>query len=164
VLSADHGESFGEHRSRSHGTTLYDEVLRVPLLIGGPGVRPGSIDDLVSLVDLAPTMLDLFDVEAPGHFMGQSLKPYILGERPVLTRPIVAEARDLIAFVSPKGLKVILDVKTERTELYDLETDPFELDNIADDDARLRDPLSYLYAFRDAHRLRRKGYQVPTIR
>jgi hypothetical protein len=164
IVSADHGESFGEHGSASHGTTLYDEALRVPLLVHAPGVESRTIDDLVSLIDLGPTILDLFGVNTPGHFMGQSLKPFLFGETPILTRPIIAEARSLLAYVDPTRLKVILDTDTARTELYDLRKDPLELDNIADDASRLERPLGYLEHFYETHRTRREGYEPPPIR
>jgi hypothetical protein len=66
--------------------------------------------------------------------------------------------------VTPSRLKVIVDTDTGRTELYDLRKDPLELDNIADDTARLERPLAYLEAFFETHRLRRDGYTPPPIR
>jgi arylsulfatase A-like enzyme len=164
IVSADHGESFGEHDSSSHGTTVYDEVLHVPMFLYAPDVEPRMVDDLVSLIDIGPTVLDLFDLPTPAHFMGQSLAPYLRGETPKLTRPIIGEARSLLAYVTPERLKVILDTDTGRTELYDLRKDPLELDNIADDTARLARPLAYLEKFYETHRLRRKGYTPPPIR
>src|SRR5437879_13411781 len=76
VSFSDHGEAFGEHRFGGermyfHGQTLYDELLRVPLLLRVPKVAPRAIDDPVMLIDLAPTLLDLFQVERPPTFQGR---------------------------------------------------------------------------------------------
>ena len=73
VLTADHGESLGEHGCWAHGFCLSQEALRVPLLIRGPGVAAGHEPRPVQLVDLAPTVLALAGVEPPGSFLGRSL-------------------------------------------------------------------------------------------
>jgi arylsulfatase A-like enzyme len=60
VVTSDHGEEFEEHGRMGHGQTLYDEVLRVPLIVHWPGrVPPGRRAGIVSLLDLAPTLMDL---------------------------------------------------------------------------------------------------------
>ncbi|WP_435117071.1 sulfatase [Halolamina sp. C58] len=67
VATADHGEFFGEHGALYHGNFLHDEVLHVPLIITGPGVPEGeSRCDLVSLVDLLPTLGTLTGIDTPG--------------------------------------------------------------------------------------------------
>jgi len=75
VLTADHGEEFGEHGGVGHGTTVYGELVRVPLVISAPGVlEPGRrIDHLSQHVDLAPTILRLAGVSVPGAFRGTSV-------------------------------------------------------------------------------------------
>ena len=60
LFTADHGEAFGEHESGGHSTTIYEELLRVPLIAWGAGLLPRTIAEPVSLVDLGPTLLDLF--------------------------------------------------------------------------------------------------------
>lgn len=164
IISADHGEAFGEHDSRTHGTTLYDETLRVPLLFVLPQATPRRVDDLVSLVDLGPTILDVFGLPTPGTMMGQSLVPYLRGEDPVLERPILAETRLMQAWITPERKKLIVDTRTGRHELYDLERDPDELDNLADDAEAVARPLAELERFIDVHRLRRPGYRPPLVR
>jgi choline-sulfatase len=84
VLAADHGESLGEHDYWfAHGWFMYDDVLRVPLVIRGPGVPAGRrVAASVSLVDLAPTVLDFLGV-VPGRDMeGVSLRPLLAGDGP----------------------------------------------------------------------------------
>ena len=65
VILADHGEAWGEHKTYFHGQDLFDEQLRVPLIIAVPGQTPRVVTDDVALVDVAPTLLDL--VGAPVH-------------------------------------------------------------------------------------------------
>ncbi|MBL4686328.1 MAG: sulfatase, partial [Nannocystaceae bacterium] len=78
IIAADHGEAFGEHGIKHmHAVNLYDELIRVPLIVTGPGVVPQVVDEAVSLVDLSPTILDIFGLETPGDTMGQSLVPYL---------------------------------------------------------------------------------------
>ncbi len=80
VLFADHGEEFWDHGDFEHGHSLYDEVLRVPLIVRAPGVKPGRVDAPVSLLDVAPTVLDLLDL--PTHGMaGRSLLPVANGDK-----------------------------------------------------------------------------------
>jgi arylsulfatase A-like enzyme len=155
---ADHGEAFGEHGRLRHATTLYDELLRVPLLVHVPGVTPQRVTAPVSLMDLGPTVLDLMGQSTPGHFLGQSLVPYLRGLEPVLSRPIVAEGRGKQALLLPDGRKVIVDNRSYTLELYDLGADPGEEHNLADDGAQIAEPLGLLRAFFEAHHSRRPGY------
>src|SRR5690606_37613960 len=93
VVFSDHGEAFGEHGLQEHSRSLYEIMVRVPLIIHVPGVAPRAVDASVSLIDLGPTVLDLAGVATPGRMMGESLVPFLRGEAPVLTRPIVLEGR-----------------------------------------------------------------------
>src|SRR4029453_16342419 len=77
VVAADHGESLGEHGERSHGVFIYDVTMRVPWIIRTPALRHAVSDDLVRLIDLAPTVLDLVGVAGPPEFEGRSLVPSI---------------------------------------------------------------------------------------
>jgi len=74
VVTADHGEEFEEHGGMGHGRTLYDEVLRVPLVIRTPGQTRGvAVERLVSSVDVAPTVLEVAGVPPRATFEGVSL-------------------------------------------------------------------------------------------
>ncbi len=164
IIQADHGEAFGEHGTRTHGTSLYDEVLHVPLLIRVPGVPPRRVHDLVTTMDLGPTILELFREPVPGHFMGQSLVPYLKGESPELTRPVLAENRLQQAMFFPDGKKLIYDTRSHAAELYDLAVDPYELEDLSDDEELLQGRLDTLEAFFEVHRYDRDGYKPPFIR
>jgi hypothetical protein len=163
IILSDHGEAFGEHGMTWHGTTLYDELLRVPLLIWTPVSRPRTVGDPVSLIDLGPTILDLMSVATPARFMGQSLVPYLRGERPTLTRPIVAEARLKRSLVTPEGVKIIHDTRAQTVEIFDLARDPEEKVNLfGTERAAKEDELfDVLRTFFQVHTLRRPGYRVP---
>ncbi|MCP4895814.1 MAG: sulfatase [bacterium] len=73
VLTADHGESLGEHESWAHGLTVFNPEISVPLLLKGPGVVAGVSEEPVQLVDLAPTLLELGGYEPPLGMLGRSL-------------------------------------------------------------------------------------------
>jgi arylsulfatase len=84
VLTADHGESLGEHDYYfAHGWYVSDDQLRVPLLVHGPGIPRGRrVRGSVSLVDVAPTVLDLFGLERPAAMEGATLRPLLGADEP----------------------------------------------------------------------------------
>lgn len=161
IVSSDHGEAFGEHGTTKHTKTLYEELLRVPLFIRGPGISPRIIDQHVSILDLGPTILDLFGVDTPADFMGQSLVPLLAGRNEPLERPILAEGR-LRRALYWKDLKIIDDPRRKVVEAYDLQKDPHELRNLFDTEPdRVLPALAVLRGFFDVHRLRVDGYEPP---
>ncbi len=141
VFTADHGERFWEHESWAHGPDLYDELLRVPLVVRGPGVPAGGqITQQVALIDLAPTILDLVGLPVPESFQGQSLAPAVVGRGEIAETPVFAEAmhsggrrsrvgvqdRFRIMACRTPAWKLITDEEGQREELYDLAHDPGE--------------------------------------
>jgi arylsulfatase A-like enzyme len=82
VITADHGEEFFDHGDKGHRRTLYEEVLRVPLIVRLPGGAAGGqvVDDLVGLIDVMPTLLSLVDVPLPRTVQGRDLTPLLRGE------------------------------------------------------------------------------------
>jgi arylsulfatase A-like enzyme/Flp pilus assembly protein TadD len=76
VVTADHGESLGEHGEATHGVFAYDVTMRVPAFIwAGPRLRGRAHDGVTRLIDLAPTVLDLLQIAGPSTFEGRSLLP-----------------------------------------------------------------------------------------
>jgi arylsulfatase A-like enzyme len=118
LVTADHGEAFQEHGTLRHGVDLYDETIRVPLVVAGPGVPAGRRRDQAEGVDLLPTVSALLGAPAPAGLPGRDL---LAAPAP---RPGVAElAADFAAARTP-------DAKTirrgARVEVYDLVRDPGE--------------------------------------
>jgi arylsulfatase A-like enzyme len=138
VLTADHGEEFGEHGGMQHGTALYQETVHVPLLVAGPGLPAGQIvTDEVSLVDVAPTLLGLLRLAPEPRFEGQSLRerPAAAADRPGalfellpigepvdhLRRHTAGIVQDRVAVLTPGPARGAGDIET-----FDLGRDPHE--------------------------------------
>lgn len=162
VVFSDHGEAFGEHGLTFHASTLYDELLRVPLVIHAPGLRARAVDLPVSLIDLGPTVLDAYGLPSPATMMGQSLVPVLAGSDRALTRPILAEAQLKRALITPGQVKVVHDTRRKTLEIYDLAKDPAELDNLVESapgkHAELPGTLAHFF---DVHAFKQPGYEVP---
>jgi arylsulfatase A-like enzyme len=151
VLLSDHGEELWEHvpaRSPDHGHTLYEELLRVPLVVRFPGTIPAAteIRTPVSLLDVAPTILELAGLPADPQHDGHSLLPSLAtGEEPE-AREIWAESvkygpdrfsvrsGSIKAIVTPFPDRVHLDVHLPVVplEVFDLEADPLEREPLRD--------------------------------
>lgn len=128
MISADHGEGFGEHRIYTHGAALYDVLVHVPMMVQIPGVAPRTAKEFVSLMDFAPTVLDIFGVPTPGLWTAESLIPFLAGGRGDPTRVLLMERRSHKAMLFPDGLKVMK--RGNAHELYDVIRDPEENDNL----------------------------------
>ena len=132
IVAADHGEAFGEHGTFNHARTTYEELVRIPLIFYAPGQDARRVKTPVTLMDIGPTILDLFGLAAPGFWMGQSLLPLVAGRRVKLSRPIVVDTgRRVQTLCFDDGYKVIFSRTQRTTEVYDLHTDPRELTNLA---------------------------------
>lgn len=136
IVTSDHGEEFREHGRFIHSQP-YDETIQVPLFIKFPeSWRAGArISEVVETVDILPTVLDYLELEAPEYVQGVSVMPWIRqeGERSKTTVASQDTINKSRYGLRTDALKFIMDVKTSRRELYDLETDPEELDNLADE-------------------------------
>ena len=77
------GEELFDHGWFEHGHSVYNELLRVPLVVRGPGIRPARHDIPVSLLDLYPTILETFGHAVPDDVPGRSLWPVLIGEEPL---------------------------------------------------------------------------------
>jgi len=139
VLTADHGESLGEHDYYfQHGAVVYDDELRVPLVLHGPGIPAGRrVAASVSLIDVAPTVLDLLGLPVPATMEGKSLLPLLRGD--VADRPAFAQTYygEGVVALRQGDTKYIFTPPTAvggvpaREELYDLAADPGELHDLA---------------------------------
>jgi arylsulfatase A-like enzyme len=133
VVAADHGEEFDEHGGRYHGTTLYDEQVRVPLVIYVPGLPAHVVAGPVQLIDIAPTILGLLDLLAPARMRGTDLGPWLAALPAPDDRlpPVFAEVEDKRMVVKGKE-KLICDLAKDYCALFDLGSDPREEHNLAE--------------------------------
>ncbi len=140
VLTGDHGESLGEHGEKTHGFFIYNATLHVPVIIHLPGTEAAStVSELVSLIDLMPTVLQALRVDVPAPVQGRSLLALLT---PKLTKSRAGESRSLYAETFLPRLHFnwseLRAVETEkyhfieapRPELYDLAADPGETRNL----------------------------------
>lgn len=137
VVTADHGEEFGEHGRMSHGQTVYQEVLQVPLVIHAPHRLPaGRRLGRASLMDVVPTLIDLLGLDRPKESLdGQSLAGLMTSpdarenpERPFLAHLDFTDGTGL-AMIQGKW-KLVLGKEPYRKELFDLAADPGERRNL----------------------------------
>ncbi|MCC6525507.1 MAG: sulfatase [Polyangiaceae bacterium] len=163
IVTADHGEAFGEHANSGHGTTIYEEVVRVPIWVRVPGIAPRDETVPVSGIDLGPTIVDVFGLDIPGGFMGETLVPVLLGSGRLPPRAIVVDAgRRQQAMIFPDGYKIIRDLRMGTVELYDLGADPGERHSLYDEAGSAgRAQLEELGYFFDTYTLREGGYEPP---
>ncbi|HMF44565.1 MAG TPA: sulfatase-like hydrolase/transferase, partial [Polyangia bacterium] len=133
IVAADHGEEFDEHGGRYHGSTLYDEQLRVPLIVSIPGIPAHVIDSPVELLDIAPTLLNLLDIPVPVRMRGTDLGPWLVVPPAPSARlpPAFAELQDKRMVVAGTD-KLLCDLQWGSCAYYDLAADPRETRNLAE--------------------------------
>jgi arylsulfatase A-like enzyme len=139
IVTADHGEAFGEHHLANHGFGTYQDQVHVPLIIKYPGqAQPRTVTELVSHVDLLPTVLATLGISKPAHLQGMPL----LNDSALSGRTVFAESFPnrpgtipnphfdrIERTVRAGNLKLIVSDKGKR-ELFDLSQDPLELHNL----------------------------------
>jgi arylsulfatase A-like enzyme len=140
AVTSDHGEEMFEHQAWGHGHSLHRELLEVPLLLIGPGLPQGqTVERTVELIDLAPTLLELAGVPVAESMAGRSLVP-LLREGAWATGPEEAFSELCYAktywarALQQDRHKLIVSRLGERRHvaLFELDTDPFERSNIAE--------------------------------
>ena len=166
VFTADHGEEFREHGGLQHGKTLYQESVRIPLFVVGAGVPAGRVvADRVSLLDVAPTVLDLAGLPPEPRFEGHSLTADFAGAPSVdivLQLPATGEKIDFrrhAAALVHDDAKLLVPPKDSgrRPELYDLANDPPEPRSDPPSIAAQAPTLESLLATRDSTLATRAG-------
>ena len=133
VLLSDHGEALGDHGEENHGVFLYDETLKVPLIISSPGLAPRKIKEQVRLVDVAPTIADLASLVKKPSFSGISLMPHLKGTGKEL--PAYSESYYTSMLMGWAPLHSIRWnqkkwIDAPKSEFYDLAKDPKESKNL----------------------------------
>jgi N-acetylglucosamine-6-sulfatase len=155
IYSSDNGFHMGAHRLIAGKDTAYEEDIRVPMVMRGPGIRPGSrIEAMVGNIDLAPTIAAIAGIQPPDFVDGRSFLPLLgdpdqpwreafLIERRRLEEQLVRQSKD--SRLTPEELErtavfngirtadsIYVEYGTGERELYDLRADPFQLDNRID--------------------------------
>jgi arylsulfatase A-like enzyme len=138
IVAADHGEEFLDHGRFGHSFTLFEEVIRVPLLLRLPGGEAGgqAVDAPVSLVDLLPTVLDVLELPVPAQLQGTSLLPLMRGRRSAPAAIVASLARfpalQSRSIRSGRWKYVHRYAEPREHMLFDLEADPQERNNLID--------------------------------
>ena len=170
VVVSDHGEAFYEHGQPTHGTTLFEEQVRSVWLLRVPGAEPRRIDEPVTLLDLAPTLLHVLELPSHGNFQGRGdvLDPrYRAAGRPIFFTIQGVTFEDGILLDDVK-LNINWDQRAHHA--YDLKADPGELENLAGSDpeslGRHRDFLAAMLTAQRAYYANRgweQGFYPPAF-
>jgi hypothetical protein len=127
IILGDHGEAFGQHEGNyGHTFFLYDENIRVPFLIAVPGLKQRRVHKVVSLVDTAPTIVDLMGIAAPDGYRGRSM----LDDVPRMALFFTDYSMGMLG-LRDGPWKFIYEVDSGRSRLYDIDKDPGETRDIS---------------------------------
>jgi len=137
VFAGDHGEGLGDHGEFDHGLLLYQTTARVPLIIVHPDSTSRGVrrEEVVSLVDIMPTIAEALDLPLPGSVQGQSLWPLIGGAGVFDEIPVYAETLYPKLHFGWSPLTALQDrqfqlIQSSDPELYDLDRDPAQENNL----------------------------------
>ncbi len=138
ILTSDHGEGLGQHGEQTHMIFLYNTTTHVPLIFSLPGVLPAGrdTDRVASLMDVAPTVLELLDIKPPGSMQGRSLVELLFSDPPERKeKPVLMETRSPWHQYGWSPLKAIVAngykyVEAPRPELYNLRDDFNETEDL----------------------------------
>ncbi len=146
VIISDHGTEFYEHKRFDHGFSLYDELVRVPMVFSGPGIENDKIvNEQVSTLDLAPTVLDLVGLKADTNYKkqirGRSLASFLKGDggksEDVFMETDYRNYTHKRGIRTADGWKLVMTMETQGLELYNLRDDPAETKNLAYENPRV---------------------------
>lgn len=131
ILTADHGEMLGEHKLYFLHGGLYEEDIRVPLIIKFPNPAGKIIANQVNLIDIAPTILEIGGLIKPSYMQGESLLSFIRPFRVYSSKYALSTDREYVS-VRLRDWKLIYNSNSHRYELYNLKKDHKEKYNLAD--------------------------------
>lgn len=148
IITADHGDAFFEHGAIGHSINLYNELLRVPLLIRIPGAQPGRIDKKVSLIDIASTICDVLCIRKPSSFKGGNL--FEDGGKSIFYQTATNTKNNSDLFLTDineisqckmgcqhDSWKYIIDYDQGKEQLYNLKEDPGEEEDLVDENSEI---------------------------
>lgn len=156
VVVGDHGESLEEHQERTHGFFLYNATVHVPLIIRwpDPAAQARRIHTPVSLVDLYPTLLSALAPESMTECSGRSLLPAFRGETLAVV-PLYAESNHPFDECGAAPLRCLITdrwkyIRSPHPELYDLQADARELQNLLGEQPAVAEELERLLQERES--------------
>jgi arylsulfatase A-like enzyme len=132
LFTSDHGLAVGSHGLMGK-QNLYDIGMKAPLVLAGPGIPKGESNALVYLHDLMPTILSLAGAKPVANLDGKDLLPIVQGKAKGVRDSLFLAYRDVQRAVRDDRWKLIRYPKVDRTQLFDLQADPHEMKNLADD-------------------------------
>ncbi|HEX9621724.1 MAG TPA: sulfatase-like hydrolase/transferase [Polyangiaceae bacterium] len=150
IVTGDHGEEFGDHGGRYHGSSVYEEQVRVPLVMNAPGALPASrVTPPVQTIDLLPTLLEALEIPRPPRLRGRDLGPLISGGGGNDEGLAISETEEH-ALLAQGAYRLICARKVGACRLFDLERDPQQRRDVADAEPKrfqqLREKLRRLSA------------------
>jgi arylsulfatase A-like enzyme len=134
VVSSDHGLAIGSHGLFGK-QNIYEDGMKVPLIVSGPGIKPGRSDAFVYLYDLLPTLCSLAGIAVPGGIDGRDLAPVIRGETDAVRDSVFLAYRDVQRAVRRADWKLIRYPQIDRSQLFNLKNDPAETNDLSKDPA-----------------------------
>jgi arylsulfatase A-like enzyme len=162
IFTTDHGDFLGDHRLMLKGPAHFDGITHVPFIWAEPGPRPAAKSDVLGgTLDIASTVLDRARIQPYNGIQGVSLLPAIAGEGASRDSMVIEDdqQRAVLGYEAPPRMRTLLTRRWRMTishgdawgELYDLENDPHEMDNLFDDPAHrgLRGELMEKLAYRE---------------
>ncbi|MBK8173377.1 MAG: sulfatase-like hydrolase/transferase [Sandaracinaceae bacterium] len=129
VVTSDHGEEFHDHGGVYHGSTLFEEQIRVPLILHAPSLRAGRVAAPVQSIDIAPTILGVVGVAPADSMRGRDLRSVATGRMRSLGPAFAAVLQKRMIVDWP--YKLIADLRFNTYSLFNLERDPHERQNLA---------------------------------
>jgi len=150
IITADHGELLGEHGEEEHGIFLYEPAIHVPFIMYCPGLVPSrkTVSTPISHTDIAPTIYEILNVEAPEVIHGDSLIPILFGSE-MPNRPIYSESLYARRSYGWGSYYSIYEnkwkfIEAPQPEIYNLAVDPLENSNTIETDAEKATEMSKL--------------------
>lgn len=142
IVTSDHGEEFMEHGDVGHGKNLYNSNISSPLILYIPGIRNKKITDLVQGIDIYPTILGLLGIEKPGNLEGQDLTDLITGKIGSEKSRFLISQNQTRESIRDDKWKLYIRYNPQRIELFDLQNDSKELNNLANANPKIVKKLS----------------------
>ncbi|MBL8888763.1 MAG: sulfatase-like hydrolase/transferase [Planctomycetaceae bacterium] len=163
IYAADHGLALGSHGLLGK-QNLYEHSMKAPLVITGPGIPVGERNDLVYLHDLFPTVLEFAGVGIPAECDGRSLQSLLTADENQPFRDVLFTSyKDTIRAIRDQRWKLIRYPQIDRTQLFDLQTDPDEIDDLSNSSDPAHQAAKAKLLAKLAEKQREVGDQQPLV-